>query len=197
LSVFFRGKNKMIHQLNHKSKILIVGTSGSGKSTLARRLSQELNLKDIELDSLFWKPNWTETPLEEFKKRIVEIISVSEGFVIHGNYNKVRDVTWGNSEIVIWLDYPKWLVMWRVFKRSVLRLIKNEVLWSGNKETFKKTFMTKDSIILWAWNTYEVRKRQYQQLIKTPEFEHLDLIHITKPSEADQLILSLTKTAPH
>ncbi len=38
----------MLNNLNHNSKILIVGTSGSGKSTLARRISNELNLKDIE-----------------------------------------------------------------------------------------------------------------------------------------------------
>lgn len=176
-------------EFNSHSKILIVGTSGSGKSTLARRLSKKLSLTDIELDALFWKPNWTETPQNEFREKILSAIAKKDGFVIHGNYNKVRDITWGKSEIVIWLDYPKWLVMWRVFKRSVLRLIKNEVLWSGNQETFYKTFFSKDSIILWAWNTYALRRQQYLQLIKTPEFEHLKVIRITNPNEIDRLII--------
>jgi len=177
-------------EFNSHSKILIVGTSGSGKSTLARRLSKELNLTDVELDSLFWKPNWTETPQDEFRDKILNAISKSHGFVIHGNYNKTRDITWGNSKIVIWLDYPKWLVMWRVFKRSVSRLIKNEVLWSCNQESFQKTFLSKDSIILWAWNTYDLRRQQYLQLMQSPEFENLKIIRITKPDEIDRMIFS-------
>lgn len=177
-------------ELKSNSKILIVGTSGSGKTTLARRLANELNLTDIELDSLFWKPNWTETPQEEFREKILKAISKSDGFVIHGNYNKSRDITWGNSQIVIWLDYPKWLVMWRVFKRSVLRLIKNEVLWSGNQETFRKTFLSKNSIILWAWNTYSIRRQQYLQLMQSPEFEHLKIIRVTKPHEVESMIFA-------
>ncbi|MBK9321617.1 MAG: AAA family ATPase [Bdellovibrionaceae bacterium] len=177
-------------KLNSHSKILIVGTSGSGKSTLARRLSKKFNLIDIELDALFWKPNWTETPQNIFREDILNAIAQGDGFVIHGNYNKVRDITWANSEIVIWLDYPKWLVMWRVSKRSILRLIKNEVLWSGNQETFQKTFLSKSSIILWAWNTYALRRQQYLELIKAPEFEHLKVIHITNPNEIDRLIFS-------
>lgn len=175
---------------DQNSKILVVGTSGSGKSSLARRLSRQYNLHDIELDALFWKPNWTETPQVEFREKILNAISTDKGFVIHGNYNKVRDITWGKSEIVIWLDYPRWIVMWRVFKRSVLRLIKNEVLWSGNRETFQKTFLSKDSIILWAWNTYNLRRQQYLQLIKTPEFTHLKVIHITRPRDVERLIFS-------
>ena len=76
------------------SKILIVGTSGSGKSTLAGMLANRLNIKDIELDALHWGPNWTEASQEDFRSRIEKEIHECSGYVIHGNYNKVRDLTW-------------------------------------------------------------------------------------------------------
>lgn len=180
----------MSYHFAANSKILIVGTSGSGKSTLARQLTEKLNLRDIELDSLFWKPNWTQSEPEEFRQKITEAISKSTGFVIHGNYNKVRHLTWGNVDTVIWLDYPRSLVMWRVIKRSVLRIIKNESLWAGNKEGLRKTFFSKESIILWAWQTYEVRKIQYLELIKNPEYKNVKVIRFEKPSQVAEFLLS-------
>ena len=42
--------------------INVVGTSGSGKSTLARRLAHRLGLPWIELDRLYWRPNWQGAP---------------------------------------------------------------------------------------------------------------------------------------
>lgn len=176
---------------NKSSKILVVGTSGSGKSTLARDLSKKIGVSDIELDQLFWKANWTQSEPEEFRQKIMNAISNGNGFVIHGNYNKVRDLTWGNSNIVIWLDYTRSIVMWRVFKRSVLRILKNEKLWAGNKESLRKTFFSKDSIILWAWNTYDLRRQQYEELIKNSEFKNLKIIRFQHPSEAEKFIKSI------
>lgn len=174
--------------LSSKSKILVVGTSGSGKSTLARKLSNSLNLRDIELDALFWKENWQQSDQQEFRQKIQDAVSVDSGFVIHGNYGKVRDLTWGNAELVIWLDYSRPFVMWRVLKRSLLRILKNEVLWAGNKESLTKTFLSKDSIILWAWQTYDLRRQQYAELMASPDYSHITVLRFTKPSQANNFL---------
>lgn len=180
------------HGINSSSRILVIGTSGSGKSTLARKISKALSVPDIELDALFWKPNWTQSSKEEFRAKIQESISEFSGFIIHGNYNQVRDLTWGNSDIVIWLDYSKKLVMWRVLKRSVLRILSREVLWSNNKESFRKNFLSKESIILWSWNTYAIRKKQYLELSEKPEYTNIKIIRIQTPKEADKLLQAIT-----
>lgn len=179
------------YTFNKNSKILIVGTSGSGKSSLAKTLSKKIGILDVELDNLFWKANWTQSEPEEFRQKIINAISKANGFVIHGNYNKVRDITWGNSNIVIWLDYSRSIVMWRVFKRSIFRILNNESLWAGNKESLKKTFFSKDSIILWAWNTYDLRKQQYEELIKNPEFKDLKILRFRHPSETENFVKSI------
>ncbi|MEQ1723665.1 MAG: adenylate kinase [Pseudobdellovibrio sp.] len=176
---------------NKESKVFVVGTSGSGKSTFARTLSQKIGVVDIELDQLFWKANWTESEPEEFRAKISKAISDNKGWVMHGNYNKVRDLTWGNTETLIWLDYSKTVVMYRVIKRSLKRIFTQEELWAGNKESIKKTFFSKQSIILWSWQTYATRKTQYLKFMQDPDFKHIKVIRFTNPSEAEIFLSSV------
>lgn len=56
-------------------KIIIIGVTGSGKSTLSEKLSQKLNIPYIQLDSLYWKPNWEGSSDEEFFAKISKAIS--------------------------------------------------------------------------------------------------------------------------
>jgi len=48
------------------TRIVVIGTTSSGKSTLAENLSKKLDLDFVELDALYWQPNWVGTPDEEF-----------------------------------------------------------------------------------------------------------------------------------
>ena len=41
-------------------KVIVVSSTGSGKSTLSKGLSALLSIPHIQLDALFWKPNWGE-----------------------------------------------------------------------------------------------------------------------------------------
>jgi adenylate kinase family enzyme len=43
-------------------KINVIGTSGSGKSTLAKQIATELAIPYIEMDRLYWRPDWQGTP---------------------------------------------------------------------------------------------------------------------------------------
>lgn len=178
----------LTRRLDSSSRVMVVGTSGAGKSTLARKLSEKLGLEDIELDALFWGPNWTQTPLPEFRAKIEGATSGSQGWVIHGNYGKVRDLTWKKATHLIWLDYSREVVFWRVFKRSLVRILTREPLWSGNRESFRKTFLSRDSILLWSFQTYGLRKEQYELLIKDPEYSHLKIVRFKSPSETENFL---------
>ncbi len=183
-----RRKNKDRKKLNCTSKILVIGTSGSGKTTLARKLSKILKIKDIELDALFWKENWVQSEPDEFREKIKNAIKNENGYVIHGNYNKVKDLTWGNVDTIIWLDYSRLIVMVRVLKRTVSRIITQEELWSGNKETFRNSFLVKDAIVFWAWTTYKKRREQYSLMLKENPYKIREFIVLKKPKEAKALL---------
>ena len=89
-------------------RIIIVGTSGSGKSTLGMEISKKLGIPNIELDTLFWKPNWIRSPQEVFIEK-VDKLTDQKSWVIDGNYSQVRHITFTKGDTLIWLDYPFYL----------------------------------------------------------------------------------------
>src|SRR5262249_26164461 len=48
-------------------RISIRGATGSGKTTLGHILRQRLGLPVVELDAIYWLPNWQVKPLEQFR----------------------------------------------------------------------------------------------------------------------------------
>lgn len=135
------------------NRICVVGTSGSGKSTTAAQIAHEMKINHIELDALHWGPNWSETPINEFRQLVTKSLSGSF-WVVDGNYGKVRDIVWPRAETVIWLDYSLPLIMWQLIRRTIQRVARREELWAGNRESLTLAFLSKDSILLWALNTY-------------------------------------------
>ena len=65
------------------TRVVVVGTSCSGKTTLARRLARLLATEHVELDSLYWGPEWTPRP--DFIPNVLTIAQQSR-WVIDGNY---------------------------------------------------------------------------------------------------------------
>jgi adenylate kinase family enzyme len=100
-------------------KVMIIGAPGAGKSTLARTLHTITKLPVIHLDLLFWKPGWRETPKAAWIALQQEIIQ-GEEWIIDGTYQSTVDVRLGAADVVIFLDMPRFLYLWRVIKRHIL-----------------------------------------------------------------------------
>ncbi|MGB3639176.1 MAG: adenylate kinase [Rivularia sp. (in: cyanobacteria)] len=164
-------------------RICIIGTSGAGKTTLSRKVAQKLNIPHLELDSLFWQPNWEILPADIFCHRVEKSLMGNNSWIVDGNYTKVRDIVWGNADTLVWLDYSFPLVMSRIIWRSFHRVVTKQQVCNGNYETWQKLF-SKESIILWALQTYRRRKKEYPLLIKQPEYSHLNIVRLTSPQAA-------------
>ena len=115
-------------------RIVTIGSSSSGKTTLGKALSRKLNIEHKELDSFYWEANWKEASLDDFRKRVMLFVE-TKSWITDGNYSQVIDIVWPRATHVIWLDYPFHIIMKQFFTRSVLRSLKREELWNGNRET--------------------------------------------------------------
>ncbi len=161
-------------------RIVVVGTCGSGKTTLARQLAEIVHVPHVEMDALFWDANWTQAPVPLFRERVAKALS-GPTWTTDGNYSKVRDLTWGAADTIIWLDYSLWIILFRVVKRTFKRIVTRTELWNGNRENFFNGVLTRDSIILWALQSYKRNRIRYSEMMQHPDYAHLHFVRLTSP----------------
>jgi len=177
-------------------RVVIVGVTSSGKSTLAEKLAKCFDLNYIELDALYWEPNWQAAPLEVFRTR-VEKATRAEKWIVAGNYHVVRDLIWPQAQAVIWLDYSLWRVVWQLTRRSFKRWWTQELLWGTNREPLWNHFKlwSNESLYNWLFQTYWRRKREYPMLLSQPGHQHLKLIRFKHPGEVEDWLEKLSVIA--
>lgn len=144
-------------------RVVVFGTTGSGKSWLAERLAARTGLRVIELDALFWGRNWQPAPDELFRYR-VECETRDDNWIVVGNYGQVRDLIWRHADTLVWLDLPLPLVMSRLVRRTLKRAATKQELWgTGNRESFRNAFLSRQSILLWALKTHAKNRRRFTE----------------------------------
>ena len=166
-------------------RVVVVGSTGSGKTTVARQIARASGVPHVELDALNWDPDWVDlnqTDREEFRKRVRKAVA-DDAWVVDGNYSAVRDLVWPNATAVVWLDYPLWLILWRLLERTVHRVVTKERLWQGNTESFRVQFLSRDSLFLFAIRTHRRRNRGFRQAFTRPEHTHLSVVRHRSPRE--------------
>ena len=171
-------------------RVVVVGTSCSGKTTFAKELARKLNKKHVELDAINWLPGWTPRHDDDFKELVEKAISEDE-WIVDGNYSRVRDLVWGRATTLIWLNYSFPIVMYRALSRTLRRAVNKQILYSGNRESLRMAFLTKDSILLWVLKTYHRRRRQYTKMLFADPRSTLDVVVLGSPREAKRFLSEL------
>lgn len=99
-------------------KIAIVGNPGSGKSTLAAKLHTITDIHLYHLDQYFWKPGWQRPNRAEFAKVHHELCE-RDSWIIEGMAVRHFDYRAEKADVIIFLDIPLWLCLYRIFKRAI------------------------------------------------------------------------------
>ena len=170
-------------------RINVVGTSCSGKTTLARELARRLGMPHVEFDALFWGPNWTPVPTDEFRSRLTAALA-ADRWVADGGYATVRDITWSRVDTIVWLDYPMRLVLARWARRTVARLRSREEFWpgSGNRESLRNA-LRRDGLLWWILRTHHRRRRTMAAGLRArPD---IAVVHLRSPAEAEAWLRTL------
>jgi adenylate kinase family enzyme len=165
-------------------RILVAGISGAGKTTMARALAARLGLPFHEMDALkFVGPGWATDP--DFPQRVAAIAS-GPGWVVDSfGYPEVRDLLWTRADAVVWLDYPRSVIMPRVLRRSLARTLRRERIFGGNVETVSGWFRS-DHPVWWAWSQHAARRAEIERRADDPGFAPLQVIRFRSPRAADR-----------
>jgi hypothetical protein len=172
-----------LKDLDSARRIAVVGAVGCGKSSLARTLAQRAELPYVELDSLRYEAHWKKVADQTFFEDVVRNAGANE-WVIDGNYELTRDIVWVRAQVLIWLDYPLRIVVWRLLKRTARRLVTGEIFANGNREGFWRLFGP-NSIFLWAIRSHGPRRRRFEELLATKRYAHLRVLRLRSQREAD------------
>ena len=177
-------------------RISVVGLSGSGKTTVARRLARLADAPHVELDAVHWiHPDWAEPSDEEFQAAVGRALA-GDAWVVEGNYRSARAVYWPRVEMLVWLDLPLWVITWRVLRRTLRRVGSSERLWGTQRETFRRGFLSYDSLWLWNVRTHRPRRRLYRDLTAELELRGGQAVRLRSQRDVDQWLKRLANQTP-
>lgn len=179
-------------------RIRIVGTTGAGKTHLARAVAARLNLPHLELDALQHQPGWQPASDQDFAAGLQRFLATAEergGWVVDGNYNDRAGELLAVADTVVWLDYPRWVVMARIVRRSVGRVLLRRQLWNGNRERLATLLSTNadENVVLWAWTQHLPNRRRYDAALRQPS--GASWVRLRTPGEARRWLRAIPPAA--
>jgi adenylate kinase family enzyme len=138
-------------------RILVYGVTGSGKTTLAGRISAVTGVPWHAVDELTWEPGWVEVPFDEQERRIFRICA-GDRWILDTAYSKWSAIPLSRAELIVALDYPRWVSFGRLLRRTAARVVDRRTICNGNRETLRNA-VAEDSILRWHFRSF-ARKRQ-------------------------------------
>ena len=171
----------------HPRRIAVIGCPGAGKSTLSRALAERLRLPLHHLDSLWWRPGWVETSTDDFDEKLMTILD-TDTWILDGNYSRTLEARVSGADLVILLDYPRGLCLWRAVRRILTGLGHTRPdMAPGCPERLDREFLS----YIWHFRR-DVRPRLAAVLADYPG----RCVTCRSPREAQRLLESLTPPEP-
>lgn len=170
-------------------RINVIGTTGSGKSTLSKTLAEALGYPYLQMDQLFWKPNWQEPTDEEFFPILNEALT-GDTWVLDGNYSRTSAIKWERVDAIIWIDLGFTRTLWQLLSRTVKRATVRKELWpgTGNRDSLSRAFFSKESILFWFLRTYHRNRVKYAKLMQSEDFANIQMIQLRSRREVERFI---------
>ena len=148
-------------------RVVVYGHSCSGKTTLAKRIAEKVDVSHVELDAIFWKPDWAETPVDEFRTTVSALLKEhADGWVFDGNYHsRIRDLVLPEADTAVLLRLPFRIVFWQALVRTISRAWTKEPLWVNNCESWRQSFFSTNSLLLFIIMKWRRHIRETRQML--------------------------------
>ncbi|MBI1308343.1 MAG: AAA family ATPase [Proteobacteria bacterium] len=164
-------------------RVMVMGSAGSGKSTLAKAIAKKLKAPLLHMDGIYWLPGWVKNSDTDFERKLNAFCKKAV-WVTDGNYSRLSALRVQRADTLIFIDLPRWLCFWRIFKRS-LRVAgkEREDLAAGCPDKVDWEF------IKWVWNWRTGNRPKVFKIAN--ENPHLLFIHLTSPCAVANFLRSV------
>ena len=147
-------------------RVLVHGVTGSGKSTLAAAIAASTGLPWHDVDQLTWEPEWVPVSEAEQRKRF-QAICADQRWVLDTAYRSWNDIPLARTDLVVGLDYPRWVSLARLLRRTAARIVGRRLFCNGNRETLRSA-LGRDSIVRWHFSTFASQRATIRRWATSP-----------------------------
>jgi adenylate kinase family enzyme len=162
------------------TRVLFYGVTGSGKSSAARRYARVTGLPEFSVDDdIGWLPGWKPRELDE-ERAIAAGIAAQDHWVLDSVYSRWSDLVFPRAQVIVALDYPRWISLFRLLRRTTRRILTQESVCNGNTESVWNQFFTGDSIIRWHFQSFARKRRAIQRFSGDPTMPPVLVFHHPK-----------------
>jgi hypothetical protein len=111
-----------------------------------------------------------------------------ESWILDTAYGKWLDVPLERVEVIVALDYPRWLSLSRLVRRTAGRVLDGRQICNGNRESLRNA-LSQNSMIVWHFTSFprkRARIRQWSTARTGPE-----VIVFRTPGETERWLRNL------
>lgn len=178
-----------VDDVQRAKRVLLYGVTGSGKSTAAAAIGARLGLPVHLADEEFgWLSDWVQRPANEMRA-MAAVAAAEPEWVFDTAYGSFRDLVEPRAEVIIGLDFPRWISLGRLLKRTLTRVIDRQPICNGNVETFRQVF-SGDSIIVWHFRSFSRKRATVRAWAARTEGPPVMLVR--RPRELERLLSALS-----
>ncbi|MDO5093357.1 MAG: adenylate kinase [Propionibacteriaceae bacterium] len=176
--------------LRRARRVLCYGVTGAGKSVAAVALGEALGVPVHLVDEEFgWLPGWRQPSPDEIRRQVAPVAAGQE-WVFDSAYGVFRDLVEPQADVVVGLDYPRWVSLSRLLRRTVSRVRTKREVCNGNVETWRHVF-SRDSVLLWHARSFARKRAVMRGWLTRPSGTPILLLR--QPWELTQVLADLKR----
>ena len=155
---------------------MVIGCAGSGKSTLARQLASRSGLPLVERDGLGAEGS------AGYLSAIAEM-AARPRWILDGAPYYADELVYSAADTVVFLDYPKTLVLWRVLRRTArVEVLRRRA--GAHRPQGLSALRDREHPLRWAWTSHADRHREGLALMARPDLAQTQILRFTCPAMA-------------
>jgi hypothetical protein len=173
----------------------VIGATGSGKTALSRHISEAWGLPLFELDRVFWDAGTQGAQDIQFIES-VSALAQQDAWVLDGHYRSVRELIWRRSEMIVWLNYPLWIVGFRLARRFLQKRLSTRDQQKSGKDAAPSALSgPAEHSATWRVRMGRLartigERKEYGQLLGAPEYQGIEVVELRSAREGEALIMS-------